>query len=100
MYSEMTNPTKAFEMIIKPAIAMLFNVLYQTIEEGKKDAQIKPEIDAANAAVSLAAIMNFYFIAQPLIKKILPPNSHDDNSYHYILQAIEIYLNGVQQSDE
>lgn len=94
MTSEMTNPTNVFETIIRPFISTIFTMLYQAIEEGKQHGQIKPGIDAANATIALAAIINFYFIARPITEGFLPQDSL--NHKNYAMQAIEIYLNGVK----
>lgn len=97
MYSELATPTNCFDTIVKKFIATLFAKLRSTIEEGIAAGNIKPDVDAGHAALSLAAIINFYFIAKPITAGFLPPS--DDSDDKYVLRALDIYLNGVKEHD-
>lgn len=95
MYSELTHPTNCFDSIVKKFIAKIFTILHQLIKEGINRGEIRSNLDPFYAAISLAAIINFYFIAKPMTESLLPPAEDTDNNY--VTQALDIYLNGVKK---
>lgn len=94
--SEMTNPTNCFAEIVRPNIARLYQFLYQTVEQGIQAGQFKANINPGYAALALASILNFYFIARPVANSFLGINQGGE----YIRQAIELYLRGLERRQE
>lgn len=94
MNSELANPTPCGEVVIKKYISQLYQFIYSSLRKGVDAGEFSPELNLSYATISLAGIMNFYFIAKPLIKEIatLSENSGED----YTVQALKIYLDGIR----
>ena len=94
MHGEMLAPTPQLETVIKRHIAQIYEFVQRAIDEGIAAGQFRPDIDPGFAAVALAGIMNFFFLARPVAATMLPPGNTQDEQY--VRQALKIYLNGVQ----
>lgn len=95
LHSELTNPTNCFESVVKKYISQVYAFIHKSLEDGMASGQFYPNFNPAYAALSLAGIMNFYFIVKPLAEKLLPPSETQNESY--LDQALSIYLNGVRR---
>jgi TetR/AcrR family transcriptional regulator len=95
MHSELTNPTFALKIIVEKYISRFFKFISQAFTDGVKEGYFNSDLDPTYASISLAGIMNFYFIARPITKEFLVDNvDHDEK---YVIQAVNIYLNGVRR---
>jgi len=95
--SELVNPTGCFENIIKKYIAQVFHFLHTTIVEGITEGHFAGDINPTYAVITLAGMLNFYFIAKPLARSILP--NIDQSDEEYVLHAVRIYLNGLRKGE-
>lgn len=93
LYSELFNPSPCFEVITEKILAKLFQILFKAISDGIEAGQFRADLHIENAVISLAGIMNFYFISRPLTKKLLP--EIDNCAATYTKQAVEIFLAGI-----
>lgn len=91
--SELTNPSRFFEVIVRKYIERIYHFLTGALKEGIECGEFRPNIDVNTAALTLAGMMNFYFIARPISRHFAPGGSEQDESY--VEQAVEIFLNGV-----
>jgi TetR/AcrR family transcriptional regulator len=95
VHSELNNPTFAFEIIVDKYINRLYSFVEQAFIDGRAEGYFSADLVPTYAAISLAGIMNFYFLAKPIAKRLLTDDlDHDER---YILQAVTIYLNGVRR---
>lgn len=94
--SEFITPTACFEQVIKKYIEQNFRFLSAAIREGIRLKQFREDINPAYAAVALASLINFYFIAKPAAHLFLPPQPGQDEIYGR--QAVDIYLNGIRRN--
>ena len=94
-YTEIFNPTKYFDIFVKNAARHTHHFLQGCIEEAKRNGEIRADINADLAAMSLLKILNLSFTAQDLCKELMP--NIEDIGKQYISQAIEIYIHGVTQ---
>lgn len=92
--SELANPTPCGELVIKKYISQLYKFLKLALSEGVAAGEFSPDLNPSYAAISLAGIMNFYFIANPLIKEFATLPEHSDEAY--TVQALKIYLEGIK----
>lgn len=92
-FTEVFNPTKYFDSLVKSATHHSHLFLQSCIEEAKRNGEFRSDIDSDLAAMSLLKILNLSFTAQDLFKELMP--SKQDIAAEYMSQAIEIYLNGV-----
>jgi len=90
---EMSNPSIGLETVVRRHIASAYQFLHDAITEGIESGAFRADLDPDYAVLSLAGIINFYFITQPLVNAFLPPAKKSDQVY--VMQAVEIYLNGV-----
>ncbi|MBU2703591.1 TetR/AcrR family transcriptional regulator [Sporomusaceae bacterium BoRhaA] len=98
MSGELISPTACFETVVKKEITKLFTFLRQILRKGVECGELRPELDIEYAVISFVGIINFYLIIRPLASKILHPDEQQDA--HYILQAVNIYLNGVMENGQ
>lgn len=93
IHSELANPTPCGEKIIRKYISQLYQFVCSSLQEGIQSGEFVPGLELNYAALSLAGIMNFYFLAVPLVKEFVQLS--EDSSQEYIMQALNIYLNGI-----
>ncbi|AJQ29563.1 TetR/AcrR family transcriptional regulator [Pelosinus fermentans] len=91
--SELANPTPCGEKIIKKYISQLYQFVHSSLCKGVAAGDFAPDLNLSYAAVSLAGILNFYFLTTPVIKEFIVFSECSDEEY--ISQAIRIYLNGI-----
>lgn len=96
LHSELTNPTVCFNTVVKKYIGQVYPFLYEAFEEGVKSGHFSPDLNPNYAILSLAGIMNFYFIAKPIVMDFWPQDQVQDKQY--LMQAVRIYLNGIRCS--
>ncbi|MBP2630205.1 MAG: yttP 3 [Firmicutes bacterium] len=95
VHNEMTNPTFALKIVVEKYISRIYQFVYQAFADGVQEGYFNADLDPTYATISLAGIMNFYFIMRPITKEFLAVNiDHDDK---YVNQAVNIYLNGVRR---
>lgn len=97
MHSELTNPTVCFETVVKKYITQVYAFLHQAIADGVAAGEFRPDLDIGFATLSLAGTMNFYFIARPLFREIVPLPAPADEKY--TAQAFHIFLHGIRRQD-
>ncbi len=97
VHSELTSPTAVFEAVIKKYIPRIFHFLHQSLAEGVAAGDFRPGLDLGFATISLAGILNFYFIVRPMASQLLPINEFSDE--RYVNQAFAIYLDGIRRKD-
>lgn len=95
MHSELPNPTKSFETVVTKYISRVFAFINTVLCDGIAAGSFNPDLNTGFAALSLAGILNFYFIGRPLVKEILPMSSMDDGAY--IDQAFSIFMEGIRR---
>jgi TetR/AcrR family transcriptional regulator len=95
MHSELTSPTSGLETVVKKYIPQIYAFLHQALEDGVAAGDFRPDLDTDFACISLAGILNFYFIVKPLARQLLPVPALGDEKY--VSQAFAIYLNGIRR---
>lgn len=97
-FSEVTNPTKCFDMIVRKAADRLHQFLRDCIIEAIDLGKFRPDLHTDFAAVSLIKILNVSFITLLLTNKV--PTQDEDPIEVYTQQALDIYLRGVSNPNE
>jgi TetR/AcrR family transcriptional regulator len=95
---ELVNPTPCYEAVIQKYISRLFYFLHTTLEEGISKGEFRQSLHPEFATVSLAGIMNFFFISKPIFQEFtsLPEKAGEE----YTAQALETFLKGILRRDE
>jgi TetR/AcrR family transcriptional regulator len=96
IHSELTNPTPCFDTVVKKYISRIYQFIFAALSEGVAAGHFKSDLDINFASLSLAGIMNFYFIAKPLVKEFMPLSAESDQEY--TAQAFRIYLEGIRRT--
>lgn len=95
MNSESINPTDYGGPIIEKHLAQVYHFMHTALQEGIARGDFRADLNVNFAAVSLAGILNFYFIAKPLIQRF---NTVSNNSnIKYAAHAFRIYLHGISK---
>ncbi len=98
LYSELFHPSPCFEVITQRFLAKIFQTLALSFTEGIAKGQFRPDLNVENAVISLAGIMNFYFIARPLTQNLVAGS--EAGAQAYIEQALEIFLAGIRRGNK
>jgi len=91
--SELTNPTVFFEPIVLPVIDEVILTMAAAIEEGKRRKQFRADVDATNAALALAGMVNYFFLSSQATKDLI--NTEPDQDELLIHQYLSIFTNGI-----
>ena len=95
LQSELVNPTSAMDQILKKNIFSFYRFLNKAIQDGIDTGLFRSDVNVHHAALSLAGILNFYFIAKPLFRDFLDTSLNADADY--VEQALDIYLEGIRR---
>jgi len=96
--SEIINPTDYGGPIIESHLAQAFRFIDTALQDGIATGEFRAYLDCTYATISLAGILNFYFIARPLIRKLLPLAEHPHSEPQYTAHAFRVYLYGIMNS--
>ncbi len=69
--SELTNPTPCFETVVKPAIREVVQILIETFTDGLSHEQFRKGLDPVDTVLSLAGMINFYFLLEPATEELV-----------------------------
>ena len=94
--AEILNPSKCFDPIIRKYIQRVYLFLHGTLEEGIHSGEFRRDLNPSSAVISLAGIMNFYFISRPIFQTFAPVDSRHKELY--VMDAVKIFLNGVKEN--
>ena len=93
---ELLKPTAYGGPIVERHLGEVYQFVMETLREGMEQGLFRQGLDVAHAAVSMAGILNFYFITKPLAEKMVPLGEDSDASY--AIQAFQLYLYGIVDS--
>ncbi|WP_378954787.1 TetR/AcrR family transcriptional regulator [Pelosinus sp. sgz500959] len=93
MISEATTPTDYGGPIIEKYLSQVHQFMRNSLQEGITWGDFRPDLNITYAAVSLAGILNFYFITKPLLQKLTPLT--ENSNKEYTAHAFRIYLHGI-----
>lgn len=96
--SELTNPTGFGGPIIENHLSRVYQFMYSALQEGIDSGDFRADLNVKYAAISLAGILNFYFITKPLLQKIVPLAEHANAEY--TAHAFTVYLHGIMKAHD
>jgi AcrR family transcriptional regulator len=92
--SELMTPSPVGERVMGAYVPRIVSFLLEAMEEGQRSGAFRADMDPRQAALSLAGMLNFYFIVRPLIPRILAEVGSDwDESY--AMGAVQLFFEGV-----
>jgi TetR/AcrR family transcriptional regulator len=90
---ELSSPTSCMENVIKKNVSRMARLVTGIIKEGMDSGAFRNDILPVFAAVSLAGMLNFFFIMREVTKAIIPGSDNQDEAF--IEAALSIYLKGM-----
>lgn len=93
LMSEIINPTPCGEKIIKKYLSKVFIFIRTTIGQGVASGEFKANLNGDYATISLAGIMNFFFLSKPIFQEFT--SLEEGGEGDYTSQAIDTFLNGI-----
>jgi len=91
--NEVHYPTGYGDSIIENHISEVHQFIETTLQEGVINGDFRGDLNITYSAISLAGIMNFYFISKPLYQKFI--SFSEDANIEYMNHAFQIYLRGI-----
>ncbi len=95
MVGEAVTPTECSGPAIEDYLAQLHQFLGTALQEGIIKGDFRADLNITYAVISLAGILNFYFITKPLVRKVIPLFEHANSGAEYIAHAFRVYLHGI-----
>ena len=92
---EIIKPSRFFEPLIQKYIQRVYGFLTKTLQAGIACGEFRSDMDVNSAALALAGMMNFYFIARPISQHFVPGDAQQGE--RFVVQAVEIFLTGVKK---
>jgi AcrR family transcriptional regulator len=90
---ELTSPTACLENVVRKYTARIAQIVSGVLREGVQSGKFRQDIDPMFAALSLAGMLNFYFILREVTKAVVPEFSGRDQEF--VEAALKIYLKGM-----
>ncbi len=97
MGSELANPTKCFETVIRDRVTRISQYVIATIQEGIDKGQFRKDLNPAIAAATMLGSIHFYFVAKPIIQQILPLTDAMDQEFGG--HVIKTFFQGILDPD-
>lgn len=91
--SELTNPTQFFEPIVMPVIDEVILTMAAAIEDGRKQKLFREDVDATNAALALAGMVNYFFLSIRATRDLI--NHEPDQDEKLIQEYLLIFTKGI-----
>lgn len=92
---EIINPTHFGGPVIEKHLAQAYLFVNTVLQEGIANSEFRPELDSSYATIALIGILNFYFISQPLLPRLLSEPKPAHSERQYITHAFQVYLHGI-----
>jgi AcrR family transcriptional regulator len=90
---ELSSPTACMEKVLKKYTFRIAQIVSDVLRQGIQGGSFRPDVDPVFAALSLAGMLNFYFILREITKAIVPEFSGRDQEF--VETALKIYLKGI-----
>ena len=91
--SELTNPTRYFSSIVRPALEKALHILVDIIKEGISKRQFREELNPEDTALAMAGMVNYYFLSALATEEFVnhSPERDDELMRHYM----DIFTKGI-----
>lgn len=91
--SELTNPTPHFATIVAPAIERVIRTLAEIVTDGISRGRFRPDINAVDAALALAGMINYFFLSSLATETLLSHAPTQDEAL--VRQYLAIFTRGI-----
>ena len=90
---ELSSPTACMEKVLRKYTFRIAQIVSDVLRQGIQSGNFRQDVDPVFAALSLAGMLNFYFILREVTKAIVPEFSGRDQEF--VETALKIYLKGM-----
>jgi len=90
---ELSSPTACMEKVLRKYTFRIAQIVSDVLRQGIQSGNFRQDVDPVLAALSLAGMLNFYFILREITKAIVPEFSGRDQEF--VDTALKIYLKGM-----
>ena len=90
---ELSNPTACMEKVLRKYTFRIAQIVSDVLRQGIQSGSFRQDVDPVLAALSLAGMLNFYFILREVTKAIVPEFAGRDQEF--VDTALKIYLKGM-----
>ena len=90
---ELSSPTACMEKVLRKYTFRIAQIVSDVLRQGIQSGSFRQDVDPVLAALSLAGMLNFYFILREVTKAIVPEFSGRDQEF--VETALKIYLKGM-----
>lgn len=95
---ELTSPTSCMENVIRKYTVRMAKLVTGVLREGMEKGELRDDIEPIFAGLSLAGMLNFYFILREITKVVIPSSPEQDE--RFVASALKIYLKGMGRDGE
>ena len=90
---KLTSPTACLEKVVRKYTVRIAGIISDVLRQGIQSGAFRQDIDPIFAAMSLAGMLNFYFILREVTKAVVPEFAGRDQEF--VESALKIYLKGM-----
>lgn len=95
---ELSSPTACMEKVVRKYTTRIAQIVSGILREGMQTGQLRQDIDPLFAALSLAGMLNFFFILREVTRSIVPVLEGRDAEF--VEAALKIYLRGMGGAEQ
>ena len=94
---ELTSPTACLENVVRKYTVRIAGIISGVLRQGIQSGTFRQDIDPVFAAMTLAGMLNFYFILREVTKAVVPEFAGRDQEF--VESALKIYLKGMGRGE-
>ena len=91
---ELSSPTACMDKVVRRYTARMAQLTTGILCEGMQSGCFRDDIDPVFAALSLAGMLNFYFVLREITKAVVPDSARQQDE-EFVDTALKIYLKGM-----
>lgn len=91
--SELTNPTRYFGAIVRPALEKALHILIDIIKDGIAGKQFREGLNPEDTALAMAGMVNYYFLSTLATEEFI--NHSPERDEELIRHYMDIFTKGI-----
>lgn len=92
---ELTSPTACLENVVRKYTVRISGIVSGIIREGIEQGEFREDVEPLFATLSLAGMLNFYFILREVTRAVIPALADRDDEF--VETVLKIYLRGMRR---
>lgn len=91
--SELTNPTRYFNVVVQPALEKALHILIEIITDGIDKKLFREELNPEDTALAMAGMVNYYFLSTLATQEFI--NHSPERDEELIRHYMDIFTKGL-----